>query len=750
MDEHKRLTVCHQCGNQMQPGDQFCGSCGAVALPPAPQTEKVVPEPTPAQGATSRNSRRTLLFVGGVSVLLLLLVGGSATALLGSDDVHSEVPEGWAVATSDDEGGLQLVPEGYANEDVNDSMNSREGVEASFEEANIFFIEGSNCKEDSENLAPDDSSQWPTPLTSGYDTTTNTSAVMERGKATVAGHEATWGVSYMAMAGPWFIERGSSRAVDYPNYTNQLRLDVCVKDLNLSVSMNSSAQLSEYAWEDPEDEPTSARNATVPEAREEVHEELRRRYEANVGAMTELLGSVDTTGWDGSTDLSSIPTSLDGIDEELSDPFKGQLEELATAPEEPDDYGTTESTTPETTTPATQPNPDEEALEDFGREYDEANRGGDWEETYAMLDEESQQEFTEEEWAEKQQALRDADGPLSPLQSVSVDLPEGVSDTSGNVILYYQDGTSDTIVAGIPMAVTSEEDAGEPKRTLTEEEISYLEQVSADGGTDDLVAEAEGAAGDYYRAVGVGDFDYTYDALDSETQALFTREEWLQKNQWFAGNGEVIYAIESVSMNETSQEPLAEVSVRLTDEDGSSSLRETYFVYEGGEWLHRFGQEEIDLYGPGVQYEEWVEAKEDGANGYGDTAKGQREIFRSEAEEAAGDYYRASGSQDWDYTYDALDSETQALFTREEWSQKNQWFRDNAPAIYNIESVNMDETSQEPLAEVSVRLTGEDGSSSIRTTYFVNENGEWKHRFAQEEIDLFEPGVPFDEWVDAR
>jgi hypothetical protein len=300
-----------------------------------------------------------------------------------------------------------------------------------------------------------------------------------------------------------------------------------------------------------------------------------------------------------------------------SDPRPAGDQGNAPAPKEPESSGTTESSTPETTTPSsTQPNPDEEVLEAFGRDYDEANRGEDWEETYSMLDEESQQQFTEEEWVEKQQALREVNGPLSPLQSVSVDLPEGVSDTSGNVILYYQDGTSDTIVAGIPMAVTSEEEeeAGEPKRTLTEEEISYLEQISTGEDTDettvpgtgDLAAEAEQAAGDYYRAVGVGDFDYTYDNLDSETQAMFTREEWLQKNQWFAGNGSVIYDIESVYQAGTNDEYFA-VTLKLTYEDGSSSTRTTYFVYENGRWLHRFGQEEKDLYGPGIPFEEWVE-----------------------------------------------------------------------------------------------------------------------------------------------
>lgn len=608
-------------------------------LPPAPQVEKVVPEPTlRAQGAATRSNKRPLLLAGVVSVFLLLLVGGSAVALLGSgdekieiaSDVYARVPEGWAVANSSDYGGVGLVPKGYENQDVNDLEESSETSEALSEKAAISTTEDKKCNSSQVSSSQDGSSRMESVAT-GYDTMTTASDSMENGGATVAGFPATWDVSYAANTLPWAMPNSNKLsnivAANYPNYLNFLTLDVCVKDLNLRVSMYSSAALAESSSKAPEDEPTSTRNAAVPEAREEVHEDLRQRYEANVAAVTELLESVDTTGWDGSTDLSSIPTSLDSIDEELSDPFKGQLEELATAPEEPDDSGTTESTTPETTTPSsTQSNLDEEALEEFGRKYDEANRGGDWEETYAMLDEGSQRQFTEEEWAEKQQALRDADGPLSPLQSVSVDLPEGVSDTSGNVILYYQDGTSDTLVAGIPMTVTSEEDAGEPKRTLTEEEISYLEQVSTYAGgaetteseptasSGDLAAEAEEAAGDYYRASGVENWDYTYDALDSETQSRFTREEWSQKNQWFADQGETIYNIESVCQVGTNDEYFA-VTLKLTGEDGSSSTRETYFVLEGEEWKHRFSQEETDLFGPGVPFDEWVDGQGDPSAG---------------------------------------------------------------------------------------------------------------------------------------
>lgn len=50
---------------------------------------------------------------------------------------------------------------------------------------------------------------------------------------------------------------------------------------------------------------------------------------------------------------------------------------------------------------------------------------------------------------------------------------------------------------------------------------------------------------------------------------------------------------------------------------------------------------------------------------------------------------------------------------------------------------------------VRLRLTGEDGSSRIRTTYFVWEDGAWRHRFGQEEIDLFRPDLTYEEFVEA-
>ena len=56
----------------------------------------------------------------------------------------------------------------------------------------------------------------------------------------------------------------------------------------------------------------------------------------------------------------------------------------------------------------------------------------------------------------------------------------------------------------------------------------------------------------------------------------------------------------------------------------------------------------------------------------------------------------------------------------------------------------------DPVVGVTVYRTFKDGTSITRDTLFVSEGGEWKHRFTQEEIDLFMPGVPYEEFVAAQ
>jgi hypothetical protein len=58
--------------------------------------------------------------------------------------------------------------------------------------------------------------------------------------------------------------------------------------------------------------------------------------------------------------------------------------------------------------------------------------------------------------------------------------------------------------------------------------------------------------------------------------------------------------------------------------------------------------------------------------------------------------------------------------------------------------------TSEPVVSVTIYRTFEDGTSITRDTLFVSEGGLWKHRFSQEEIDIFMPGVPYEEFVAAQ
>jgi hypothetical protein len=48
----------------------------------------------------------------------------------------------------------------------------------------------------------------------------------------------------------------------------------------------------------------------------------------------------------------------------------------------------------------------------------------------------------------------------------------------------------------------------------------------------------------------------------------------------------------------------------------------------------------------------------------------------------------------------------------------------------------IDSSAPETVADVTVVLIATDGSTNVRNTYFVYEDGTWKHRFSAEEYDL--------------
>ena len=108
---------------------------------------------------------------------------------------------------------------------------------------------------------------------------------------------------------------------------------------------------------------------------------------------------------------------------------------------------------------------------------------------------------------------------------------------------------------------------------------------------------------------------------------------------------------------------------------------------------------------------------------------------------AAADYYEAVERKDWGYTYDNLDSETKQRFTRSEWIRKNQDFDAIDPLVRSTPKIT-GEVSTSSSVEVTLAQTFGSGATGSRTTYFVWEDGSWKHRFSQEEYDLFLGNTP--------
>lgn len=288
-------------------------------------------------------------------------------------------------------------------------------------------------------------------------------------------------------------------------------------------------------------------------------------------------------------------------------------------------YTTTESTAPRPTTV--------DLMQRFVSDYYSALWGEDWAAAYSMLDEDSKRKITEEEWTRAQSALATSDGS-SPIVSAIVEGPY-VSETqvpfSTKVKITHEDGTSETR----EVTLVSEyvvDDADDFHRHLTDEELSYLRGALARGSAGESTASAtpeptagpetttsdlqpEGAdqvreaAQQYYLAVDYREWDYTYFNLDSESQALFTEEEWAQKNRWYAEQDDP--ELDSMSIDVTMEgSTRAKVTVDRTFADGTFISRDTYFVWEDGWWRHHLTEEEKSIFMPGVPFEEFVAAQQ--------------------------------------------------------------------------------------------------------------------------------------------
>ena len=121
--------------------------------------------------------------------------------------------------------------------------------------------------------------------------------------------------------------------------------------------------------------------------------------------------------------------------------------------------------------------------------------------------------------------------------------------------------------------------------------------------------------------------------------------------------------------------------------------------------------------------------------------------YKADVAEAAEGYYQAVDREDWAYTYANLDATTRALYTEDEWYLKNQYFADTEGLELATMDVIVEGSASDPEVGVTVYRTFEDGTSIDRYTLFAREDGAWKHRFTAEENAIFQPGVPYEEFV---
>ena len=128
--------------------------------------------------------------------------------------------------------------------------------------------------------------------------------------------------------------------------------------------------------------------------------------------------------------------------------------------------------------------------------------------------------------------------------------------------------------------------------------------------------------------------------------------------------------------------------------------------------------------------------------GQGPPPERDRELLRREVK----DYYGAVDRGEWGYTYSHLDSQTQVLFTEEEWSRRNQFLAELNPGELSSMRVDVVDVNPDESADVTVYRTFKSGGYSVRDTLFLYEEDMWKHRLTSRELEPFLVDLSYEEF----
>ena len=232
-----------------------------------------------------------------------------------------------------------------------------------------------------------------------------------------------------------------------------------------------------------------------------------------------------------------------------------------------------------------------------------------------------------------------------------IDLNGDNSSSKKKQVAGKNDAKPRTVVVNEGMSKKEESKLNERLDELEKEVEDQGDQASK-GTTVDIEPEQQvddqvrAVAETYYEAAAARDWGFTYDHLDSETRSAFTEDEWFAKNDWLADNGEVTYTIQSVEIDDA-DEFIANVAVLLTFDDGSTTLRNTYFVFEDGSWRHRFGSEEYELFATAQSATASASADGTGASPSASPAAGTKHIKVVISSNVPVDVYISDDKLDW-------------------------------------------------------------------------------------------------------
>jgi hypothetical protein len=103
------------------------------------------------------------------------------------------------------------------------------------------------------------------------------------------------------------------------------------------------------------------------------------------------------------------------------------------------------------------------------------------------------------------------------------------------------------------------------------------------------------------------------------------------------------------------------------------------------------------------------------------------------------DYYQYAETGDYYTTYDLLSSEAQTYYTQDEWVTANTVLDSAAAEFVVTDAYQYDLGLGVPTYAVTLTVYAD--GSSVRTTYFIYEDGQWVHHLTSEEVNLFDDAL---------